>query len=63
MRNKVYGIIGVLWGGAIVGRKLLTDTPATGSSAYQAGQMGAVVFGAILFLAGLYYLFKKPIQK
>jgi len=59
MRNKIFGGVGVLWGGAIIGRGLLTDTPATGSAAYQAGQNGAVVFGVALFLAGLYYFFKK----
>lgn len=60
MRDKIFGGIGILWGGAIVGRWLLVGIEAKGSSAYQAGQGGAVIFGLGLLLAGLYYFFKKP---
>lgn len=59
MRNKIFGGIGILWGGAIVLRWLISDTSAAGSSAYQSGQSGAVLFGAIMLAAGLYYFFKK----
>ncbi len=59
MRNKIFGGIGILWGGALVLRRMLSDSPATGSDAYQAGQSGAVVFGALLLVVGLYYFFKK----
>lgn len=59
MRNKIFGSIGILWGGAIVLRWLLTDTPVSGNSAYETGQTAAVIFGVALLLAGLYYFFKK----
>lgn len=60
MRNKVFGGIGVLWGGALLVRWLMTDSPASvGSSAYQSGQSTAVVFGVLLLVVGLYYFFKK----
>ena len=62
MRNKIFGVIGTLWGGAILINGLLGQ-PQQGSEAYQAGQMGALVFGAIMLAAGLYYFFKKPKQK
>ena len=60
MRNKIFGGIGILWGGALVFRWLTSDTPSGGPSAYQAGQSGAVIFGALMLLAGLYYFFRKP---
>ena len=60
MRNRIFGGIGVLWGGALVLRWLTSGTSASGSSAYQAGQSGAVVFGGLMLLTGLYYLLRKP---
>ena len=60
MRNKIFGGIGILWGGALVFRWLTAGTPSGGSSAYQAGQSGAVIFGALMLLVGLYYFFRKP---
>lgn len=59
MRNKIFGGIGILWGGSIVIRWFMSDTPSSGNSAYQAGYSAAVIFGLILFLVGLYYFFKK----
>jgi hypothetical protein len=59
MRNKIFGGIGILWGGAIVLRWLVSDTSAAGNAAYQSGQSGAVLFGAIMLAAGLYYFFKE----
>ncbi len=59
MRNKIFGGIGVLWGGAIVLRWLMSGSPS-GSNAYEAGQSGAVIFGGLLLVVGLYYVFKKP---
>jgi hypothetical protein len=52
--------VGIIWGGAILFH-WLTSSP-TGSSAYQGGQPGAAVFGALMFGAGLYYFFKKRAQ-
>jgi len=60
MRNKIFGGIGILWGGAIVLRWLVTDTTAAGNAAYQSGQSSAVLFGALLLGVGLYTFFKKP---
>ncbi len=59
MRNRIFGGIGVLWGGAIVLRWLMSGSPA-GSDAYEAGYSGAVIVGALLLFVGIYYLFKKP---
>ena len=59
MRNRIFGGIGILWGGSIVVRWLMAGS-GSGSSAYQAGQSGAVVFGVLLLAVGGYYFFKKP---
>ena len=59
MRNKIFGAIGILWGGSMVGRWLLSGPAASDSSAYQTGQTGAVIFGAFMLAAGLYYFFRK----
>jgi hypothetical protein len=58
MRNKIFGVIGVLWGGGILVSAFLRDAPA-GSDAYAAGHTGGLVFGGLLFLVGAYYLFKR----
>ena len=59
MRNKVFGFIVMVWGGVIVARFFLYPPQAT-NSAYQAGTVVGVVFGAILFGIGLHALLKKP---
>lgn len=57
MRQIIFGVIGVLWGGALVVSRLLTE-PAQGSDAYEAGGSAAVVFGLVLLLAGGFALRK-----
>ena len=57
MRNKIFGGIGMLWGGGILVRWFLVGS--SGSGAYQSGQNTAVIFGALLFAVGAYYFFKK----
>ena len=59
MRNKIFGGIGILWGGAILANWLMGGSDG-GSGAYQTGQNAAIVFGALMLIAGLYYFFKKP---
>jgi hypothetical protein len=59
MRNRIFGGIGILWGGAILLQRFIADSPQ-GSGAYQSGQSAAVVFGAAMLVAGLYYFFRKP---
>lgn len=56
MRNKIFGGIGILWGGAILLRGLLVGT--SGSGSYQSGQWAGVAIGALFLIAGLYTFFK-----
>ena len=55
MRNLIFGIIGVLWGGSILIYNLIRGGPQ-GSGANAGGQIAALVLGVLLFLAGIYYL-------
>ena len=60
MRNRIVGLIGVFWGGAIVVTRLLAGGAAGGESgAYAAGQTGGLVLGVLLFGVGVYCLFKR----
>ncbi|MFV1985454.1 MAG: hypothetical protein ACC657_18035 [Thiohalomonadales bacterium] len=59
MRNKIFGGIGILWGGAILFNWLFSSSQASGNNAYQSGQSFAVIFGSLLFIVGLYTFFKK----
>jgi hypothetical protein len=58
MRNKIFGAIGVIWGGGVLVYAFLQGGPQ-GQGASAAGQIGAMVFGGILLVVGLYYLIKK----
>lgn len=58
MRNKIFGGIGILWGGGILLRWILADSSG-GSDAYQSGNSLAVLFGLLLFVVGIYYFIKK----
>ena len=57
MRNKIFGVIGVLWGGAILVSAFLRESPQ-GSESYAAGYTAGLVFGALLFVVGGYYLLR-----
>lgn len=54
MRNLVSGVVGVLLGGGIVAYALFGMPRAGG--AYGGGQLGGAGFGALMLLAGVYYL-------
>ena len=58
MRNRIFGAIGVLWGGAMLVSAFLRGGPE-GSGAYAAGQLTALVFDCLLVVVGGYYLFRK----
>jgi hypothetical protein len=62
-RNRIFGLIGVIWGGAILLSRLLGSTPPPGKGAYGAGQAAGLVFAFLLLIVGAYYLFKKPVPK
>jgi hypothetical protein len=57
MRNRVFGWIGVVWGGAILVWSLIKGGPQ-GPGGYAAGQMGGMIFAALLFVVGMYCLIK-----
>jgi hypothetical protein len=57
MRNRIFGAIGVIWGGLMLVSAFMRGGPQ-GSGAYHAGQTGALAFAALLVLVGGYYLLK-----
>ena len=57
MRNRIFGLIGVLWGGAML-VSAFSQGGAQGSGAYAAGQNAALIFAFVLVFVGGYYLFK-----
>ena len=57
MRNRIFGAIGVIWGGLMLVSAFLRGGPQ-GSGSYAAGQTAALVFAVLLVLVGAYYLTK-----
>jgi hypothetical protein len=51
MKNRLLGLIGILWGGFLL-FNWLTGNVMQGAS----GQVGAVLFGALFSIAGLYFI-------
>lgn len=57
MRNRIFGAIGVIWGGSILVLTILRGAPEGGGT-YGAGQKGGLIFCGLLFCVGMYYLIK-----
>src|SRR5689334_11472338 len=55
MRNRVFGAIGVAWGGAILVWCLMAHEPM-GRGAYGAGQIAGVLIAVLMLMCGLYTL-------
>jgi hypothetical protein len=53
-RYRILGAIALIWGGALLLSRLLGFSRVEGSGAYAAGQYAGLVFGGLLFVAGLY---------
>jgi hypothetical protein len=62
MRNKIFGGIGILWGGAVLANWFISGIPNSGG-AYQTGQFTGLLFGALMLGAGLYAFLKKTDKK
>lgn len=57
MRNKIFGLIGIVWGGSGLFRWF---NSTGGSTAYESGRSAGMLVAAVaLLLAGLYYFFKR----
>jgi len=59
MKNKIFGGIGMVWGGLLVLNWILRGGPV-GSSAYASGQFVGVILGALMAIIGAIYFFKRP---
>ena len=58
MRDRIFGAIGIIWGGAILVFTVVRGGPQ-GRGAYGAGELAGVILGALMLIAGLYTFFKK----
>jgi hypothetical protein len=64
MRNRIFGAIGILWGGGLLLFKLLGGGgQPQGSGAYGAGQTGGLIFAGVLLTVGMYYFVKSLSSK
>jgi hypothetical protein len=57
-RYRILGAIALIWGGALLLSRLLGFSRIEGSGAYGAGQYLGLIFGGLLFIAGLYAVIK-----
>lgn len=57
-KNRILGVIGVLWGGGMLLARLARGGDVAANEAFATGQTIGLVFGALLALVGLYYLIK-----
>ena len=55
MRNRIFGGIGVVWGGAILLSGLVPKTTEV-SASYSSGQLVGYVVGGLMLVVGGYYL-------
>lgn len=53
-RYRIIGAIALVWGASVLLSNLLGFRRVEGSGAYAAGQYTGLVFGGLLFAAGLY---------
>ncbi len=57
MRNRIIGGIGILWGAGMLISFLIRSGSGEGG-AYGAGQTMGLLFGVVMFGAGVYYVVK-----
>ena len=58
MRNRIFGVIGILWGGGMLVSMLMRGG-AQGHGAYAAGQFAGMALGAVMLVAGPYAVLTK----
>lgn len=59
MWRKILGVIGILWGGAIIISFFLRKAPlGNGAGPYAAGAAFGFLLGAVMLVAGIHYVRK-----
>jgi hypothetical protein len=58
MTSRILGLIGVLWGGAILFWRFTSEAAPSANPSYRTGQTAAMVFAGFLVVVGAYYLFR-----
>ncbi len=57
MRNKIFGVIGILWGGSVLISFFARGMPMGGGS-YAAGSIVGLLFGVLMLIFGIHYVKK-----
>lgn len=58
MRNRFFGLVGVVWGSLILSRLFTQGIEQRDDSAYMFGQYVGVGLGVLMFASGVYYLIR-----
>jgi hypothetical protein len=58
MKNTILGVVGVLWGGAIIVYSLMNDM-SSASGAYESGRVTGLALGVLLLATGGWTLAKR----
>lgn len=57
MTQRIFGLIGVLWGGGVLINLFVTGGPQ-GSGAFAAGQYGGLAFAGVMLVVGMFALIR-----
>lgn len=57
MKNKIYGLVAILWGGGIIVYRA-SEGYVEGEGAYGLGQDFGLILGVVMLIAGLIKFFK-----
>jgi|GEM_PF-1059078 len=58
MRNRFFGLVGIVWGSLILSRLFTEGIEQRDDSAYMFGQYVGVGLGVLMFASGVYYLIR-----
>jgi hypothetical protein len=56
MRDRIFGLVGVVWGGLLCLRLFTKGITPTGDAAFDLGRGIGALMGALMLIAGVYYL-------
>lgn len=58
MRNKIFGVVGIIWGLSILVNYFTREAPPPGDAARSAGSIAGLVLGGAMLVAGVFALLK-----
>lgn len=58
-RDRIFGLIGIIWGGAVILYRLFGSVPAGAAEGYTLGRNISFVLGVFMLILGLIFFFKR----